>query len=229
MNNRNVGIFSCTFLVVFLSLFGVNTNVSTTGNRKDQKMDQKFYDAVESNPVIAAVKDFEGLDRCCQVEDIKVVFILFGDVCSIDGIVRKIHESGKIAMVHMDLIVGLSSKEISVDFIKNNTYADGIISTKPTLIKRGGELGLYTVLRFFVLDSRALRNVEMMDHQYAGVRPDFIEVLPGVMPKIIRRICKTSKIPVIAGGLISDKEDVMGALSAGAISVSSTNQNVWFL
>ena len=36
-------------------------------------------------------------------------------------------------------------------------------------------------------------------------------------------------LPVIAGGLISDKEDVMGALGAGAAAVSTTNQKVWEL
>lgn len=192
-------------------------------------MNQKFYDAVEASPVIAAVKDWEGLEKCCQVEDIRVVFILFGDICSIDGIVKKLKESGKIAMVHMDLISGLSSKEIAVDFIKNNTHADGMISTRPALVKRAKELGLYTILRFFVLDSLALKNVEMLEQQHTGVKPDFIEVLPGVMPKVLKRICKNSRIPVIAGGLITDKEDVLGALSAGAIAVSSTNQDVWFM
>ena len=43
-------------------------------------MDQRFYDMLESNPVIAAVKDIEGLEKCCQLEDIKVIFILFGDI-----------------------------------------------------------------------------------------------------------------------------------------------------
>lgn len=56
-----------------------------------------------------------------------------------------------------------------------------------------------------------------------------IEVLPGVMPKVLGRICKESRIPVIAGGLISDKEDIMAALNAGAVSISTTNQQVWFM
>lgn len=60
-------------------------------------------------------------------------------------------------------------------------------------------------------------------------RPDFIEVLPGVMPKVLGRIAKVSRIPMIAGGLITEKEDVIAALSAGAIAVSSTNQDVWNL
>ena len=46
-------------------------------------MNQQFYDAMEESPVIAAVKDFEGLEKCCRIEEIRVVFILFGDVCNI--------------------------------------------------------------------------------------------------------------------------------------------------
>ena len=34
---------------------------------------------------------------------------------------------------------------------------------------------------------------------------------------------------MIAGGLITEKEDVIAALSVGAIAVSSTNQDVWKL
>ena len=65
--------------------------------------------------------------------------------------------------------------------------------------------------------------------QTESVHPDMIEVLPGVMPKVIRRICQNSRVPVIAGGLISDKEDIIAALNAGAVSISTTNQTVWFM
>ena len=127
-------------------------------------------------------------------------------------------------MVHVDLISGLSPKEISVEYLKEHTEADGIISTKPSLIKKAKELGMYTVLRYFLLDSMAFENIRQQQHM---VRPDFIEVLPGVMPRVIKRICGSVKTPIIAGGLITDKEDVMAALSAGAIAVSSTNHQVW--
>lgn len=65
--------------------------------------------------------------------------------------------------------------------------------------------------------------------QQHSVHPDFIEVLPGAMPKVIHRLCAEIKVPVIAGGLITDKESVMGALTAGATAVSSTNHKVWNL
>ena len=189
-------------------------------------MSRGFFDVMMDNPIIAAVKDMEGLQRCCECEEIKVVFILFGDICSIGDIVEKIKETDKIAMVHVDLIGGLSSKEVAIDFIKNNTKADGIITTKATLIKRAKELSMYTVLRCFLLDSMALENIK---HPQSGVKPDFLEVLPGVMPKIIRKISHITRIPIIAGGLIADKEDVMNALDAGAMAVSTTNKDVWVM
>lgn len=189
-------------------------------------MKQEFYDMMAANPVVAAIKDMDELENCCRVEDIKVVFVLFGDVCNIKDIVNKIKQFGKMAIVHVDLISGLSEKEVAVDFIKLYTEADGIISTKQAMIRRAKELDLCTVMRFFLLDSMSFSNIEK---KLMMVRPDFVEILPGVMPKIIRKVCKRVKTPVIAGGLITDKEDIMAALDAGAFAVSSTNQQVWLM
>ena len=192
-------------------------------------MNQEFYDAVEANPVIAAVKSDAGLQAAVEMEEIQVIFVLYGDVCTIPEILERIKAAGKKAMVHIDLIAGLSAKEISVEFIARQTRADGIITTKPALVRRAKELGIFAVLRFFVIDSLALKNIENLEMQCGTSRPDFIEVLPGVMPKVLGRIAKVSRIPMIAGGLITQKEDVIAALSAGAIAVSSTNQDVWNL
>ena len=46
-------------------------------------MSSSFYEAVEDNPIIAAVKNMNDLEVCCSLEDIRVVFILFGDICSV--------------------------------------------------------------------------------------------------------------------------------------------------
>ena len=192
-------------------------------------MNQEFYDAVEANPVIAAVKSDAGLQAAVEMEKIQVIFVLYGDVCTIPEILERIKAAGKKAMVHIDLIAGLSAKEISVEFIARQTRADGIITTKPALVRRAKELGIFAVLRFFVIDSLALKNIENLEMQCGTSRPDFIEVLPGVMPKVLGRIAKVSRIPMIAGGLITEKEDVIAALSVGAIAVSSTNQDVWKL
>ena len=190
---------------------------------------REFINKIEINPIIAAVKDDEGLD-IALTEDVEIVFVLYGDICTIPDIVKKIKKSGKVAMVHVDLITGLNnSREVCLDFIKNNTEADGIITTKSNLISHARELGLNTVLRYFILDSMALQNIEKQASA-AGVKPDIIEFLPGiVLPKMIRRINKVSRVPIIAGGLIADREDVMNALDAGAMAISTTNRDVWGL
>lgn len=185
---------------------------------------QQILEIIEDTPVIMAVKDWEGVQRCTRQES-RVVFILFGDICNIDEIVKTVKDAGKIAIVHMDLISGLGGKEISVDFIDRTTKADGIISTKPAMIKRGKELGLFTVLRFFILDSMALENVMKQEEAKA----DMIEILPGIMPKITKKVTQAVSVPVICGGLVSDREDIIGALNAGAVAVSTTNPAAWIM
>ncbi len=188
-------------------------------------MNQVLKDALEDNPIIVAIKDDAGLQKCKESES-RIIFILYGDLLNIADIVDQVKAAGKIAFVHIDLIQGLHSNEIAVDYIKQHTKVDGVISTKAPLITRAKELGLYTVMRFFMLDSMAFAN---MERQIKNAKPDVIEILPALMPKIIRKTCAMTSRPVIAGGLVSDKEDVMACLDAGATCISSTNTDVWFL
>lgn len=181
--------------------------------------------AIEQNPIIAAVKNSEGLEHVLT-RDNRVVFLLYGDLCSLPGLVERIHQAGKLAIVHTDLITGLAAKEVAVDYVAFAGKADGIISTRPSFIRRGRELGLFTILRFFVFDSLSLENVRPAA---AAAQPDMVEILPGIMPKVISRIAAATRIPLICGGLIMDKGDVMEALSAGALAVSSTSESVWQL
>ncbi|MBQ8081663.1 MAG: glycerol-3-phosphate responsive antiterminator [Clostridia bacterium] len=178
---------------------------------------------LEESPIVSAVKDEEGLSECLR-SDCRIVFVLFGNVLNVADIVSRIKRSGRLALVHIDLIEGLSQKEIAVDFIREKTEADGIISTRQQLIRYARGRGLLTVQRFFLLDSLALGTIERQTAQYA---PDLMEVLPGCLPKVIRRICASSSVPLIAGGLIQDKEDIMTALEAGAVGISATRPEIW--
>lgn len=188
-------------------------------------MRKEFYEALEAHPVVIAVKDYEGLELALKKES-KVIFILFGNITDISYIVKKVKDSNKIAIVHVDLIDGLSHREIAAKFIKYTTEADGIISTKPNTIKAGKKLKLITIQRFFLIDSLSYDNV--LKYIRSG-NADTYEVLPGGMTKIISALSKVSGVPLIAGGLITDKEDVISALKAGATAISSTNKEIWTL
>lgn len=177
----------------------------------------QLLELLDIGPVIAAVKDPDGLAQALD-SDVSVLFLLYGDILTIRDTVARVREAGKRVFVHLDLIEGLSPREISADFIARSTAADGVISTKPALTRRARELGLVAIQRIFLLDSVALKNVE---RHFSQESADLVEVLPGLMPKIIRQLCRTTGRPIIAGGLITDKEDVTGALGAGAVAVLS--------
>lgn len=185
----------------------------------------KVMDLLEMSPVIAAIKDDGGLKRCFDTE-CQMVFILYGNICTVPDIVRQVKEHGKYAIVHADLQGGLAAKEVAVDYIKQHTKADGIISTKPLLVKRAVELGLIGVQRTFIIDSMAMN---MTKKQIDTFHPDLIEIMPGIMPKVLKEIRAYTDTPIIAGGLISDKKDVLAAFDAGADAISTTKEELWFI
>ena len=178
-----------------------------------------FRELLRKTPVIMAVKSMEGLETCLA-GNCGIIFVLFGDILTIPRIAAKIKDAEKIAMIHADLIDGLAPRDIAADFLAEQTRSDGILSTKPNLIKHAKSRGLLTIQRFFVLDSLSLLSIEK---QFPLEYADAIEILPGAMPKVIRKMAGIVKKPIIAGGLISDQEDIRHALEAGAISVSTSN------
>ena len=188
-------------------------------------MNKRYREALEDYPIIAGIRNEEDLTECLKT-DCQNVFILYGNIMTIAGITKRIANAGKYAYVHMDMIEGLSSKEVAVEFIKEQTSAVGIISTKSALIKKAKELDLFAIQRFFILDSLAVKNVKKQMEQ---TRPDFIEILPGLMPRIISNLKKEVGHRVIAGGLISQKEDILDALNAGATAISTTNSELWYM
>lgn len=190
-----------------------------------QQAMRNAVDLLEISPVIAAIKDDAGLKRCLDSE-CQVVFILYGNICNISRIVDTLKEGGKYAMVHADLVQGLGPKEVAIDFLKEHTRADGIISTKSKLVRRAMELGMFGIFRTFIIDSMAVNNTRELLQSF---RPDMMEVMPGVMPKIIRILRENTEIPIIAGGLISEKKEVLEMFSAGADAISTTKEELWFI
>lgn len=182
-----------------------------------------MLELLEESPIIAAVKDSEGLKNSLNSE-CKVIFVLYGTLCDIGEIVDEIKKNNKIAIVHVDMISGLAAKDVAVDFIKKNTSADGIISTKQQLCKHAKELGLLTIQRTFVVDSIA---VSTLKKQLEVFQPDAVEIMPGIMPRILNVIRSYTKSTLIAGGLLADKQDCIHALEAGADGVSTTKEALW--
>ncbi len=182
-----------------------------------------FVEWLQDAPVIAAVKNDEGLEKAL-VSDCAAIFFLYGTILNIAQLIEKAKQNDKLVFVHTDLIEGLTGKDISIDFIAQKTRADGVISTRINLIRHAKKLGLIAIQRFFLLDSLAFENIRRQ-----ALYADAVDILPGTMPRVIERLSHRVHQPIIASGLITDKQDIISALSAGALAVSTTSMDLWFV
>lgn len=185
----------------------------------------KLKEILIENPVIAAIRNDEDLEKAV-LSSANIVFILYGDILSIKHICSRLKESGKLVFVHLDLIEGLRGDQAAIRFIKDSVRTDGIISTKASNIRYANHLNLYAIQRIFAIDSLSLKTGIKSIHE---TNPTAVEVMPGVANKIINVIEKEIRVPIIAGGLITKKKDVMDALSSGAVAVSTTDSTLWDL
>lgn len=188
-------------------------------------MGNVFFSYIEQNPIIAALSDLDKIDEVIE-SPCKIVFLLKGDIMNLEDIVNRLRQAGKFVCIHVDLIEGFSRHTVALEYIDKIINPDGIISTKSSIVKAAKNLGIFTIQRLFVLDSLALRTGK---ESIKNIKPDAVELLPGLMPKVIREVHKETRIPIIAGGLIRDKEDVIEALNAGAIGASTSELKVWYM
>lgn len=183
----------------------------------------KLEKTLIENPVIAAIRNEDDLQRVIA-SNAQVVFIIHGSIMSISDVSERLRAARKLVFIHIDMIEGLRGDTASLEFIKK--YADpfGIITTKISSVRHAKQLGLSTIQRIFIIDSMSLdtgiRNVK-------EVAPDAVEVMPGIASKIISKMQNEISIPIIAGGLISSKKDVLEALSSGAVAVSTSHFDLW--
>lgn len=175
---------------------------------------------LEDYPVIAAVKD----DKFAQAlsSPVHVVFYLSADLLTVEERIGAAHAAGKKLLIHLDLAEGIGKDQSGLAFLKK-CKADGVISTRAQLVRLSREQGLFTVQRFFALDSQGVQSI---DGILENCRPNMIEIMPGVVHKVTERLNKKGHA-VIAGGLIETKADVTAALNAGAIAISTGKAELW--
>lgn len=186
---------------------------------------QDLEEILVENPVIAAIRSDLMLEEACT-GNVKIVFVLYGNLLNIKSIGERLKEAGKTIFVHIDMIEGLRGDALGLEYIKKEVNPYGIITTKVSNVRHAKHLGLKVIQRIFILDSMSLDTgiKNLRDHM-----PHAIEVMPGIASSIINSIEDMITIPVIAGGLIKTKKDVMDCLSMGAIAVSTSNKNLWNL
>ncbi len=181
-----------------------------------------LVDMVESQ-MIASVHNEADL-QSALTSNANIVFLLSGNLMTIEGYVKQLRDAGKHVFIHLDFIDGISSSKSALSYVAKNWNPTGIISTKSFVVKNAKEVGLMTIQRIFLLDGNAIKKgIEMVKSS----RPNAVEVMPGIIPKVIDQLSKSLDYPIIAGGLITELSEVNQALQAGALAVSSGNPKMW--
>lgn len=183
-----------------------------------------LIEALEENPIIPGLSNDSDMHLLTELHS-KIVFVLYGDITNIGDIVQALKNKNKIVFVNVDMIDGFSSKNSVIKFMKQNTLADGIISSKTTVLRFAKELGFYTVHRFFIIDSLSYKSI---DKQLEISKADMINIVPG-WSIVVEWAVQEHEQPVIASGLVCEKKLVIDNLKAGAIAICSTNHDIWDL
>jgi len=172
--------------------------------------------------IIAAVRTERELELAIQ-SGATTIFYLSPNILTLEQVVKDVHAAEKKIFLHMDLAEGIGKDKAGLLYVKQHGV-DGIISTRVNIIKAAREAGLFTVQRFFIVDSQSVNTT------LEGIRaskPDMIEIMPGTVTKVIADLKNKLNIPIIAGGMIESRLEARDALQSGATAVSTSKRELW--
>lgn len=171
-------------------------------------------------PAARSLKQFEQLLKT----DFQYIVLLEVHISNLNSLKNEAKRYKKELIIHSDLIQGLKTDNYAADFLCNDIRPAGIISTRANMIQKAKAKGIIAIQRMFLLDTIALEKsytlIEMAE-------PDYIEMLPGVIPELIAEVREHTGIPIINGGLIRTKSHIDAALTAGAIAVTTSDKYLW--
>lgn len=172
--------------------------------------------------VIAAVKSEMAFALALEKKS-GLIFDLTPSIQCVGERAERAHKAGKRLFLHMDLAEGIGKDAAGAAYVREQG-ADGIISTRAGMVRLAREAGLLTVQRFFMVDTQSVRTAA---EALKNTRADMVEIMPGLLPKVIAELAAMTEIPVIAGGLVETEAEVRAALAAGASAVSTGQSELW--
>lgn len=183
----------------------------------------QMYDGNYIFPIIYNIKD---INRVIGSSSNTVLLGRVLNILNIKRVVRYIKESGKLVIVDIDLIGGMSNEKYAVGFIAKEVGADGIISTHGETILNAKRENLISILKIFTYDEHSIDSaVKVINF----CKPNIIEALPGVaVPYFIGNLRKHTDAPVNASGFLGDKlSEVAKLIKLGASAIHTGNPKLW--
>ncbi|TDF97262.1 glycerol-3-phosphate responsive antiterminator [Paenibacillus piri] len=184
-----------------------------------------FFEKLNTHRMVASIKEPKQIEIALSLRNqLSGVFLLTGHIGVIKGYVDLFNKHQVPVFLHLEKIGGLSTDPYGLDYLAKVIQPTGIITTKTNVVKLAIKMGLFTIQRFFLVDTEGLDNVAKSLSQ---IEPDIIEVMPARIPEMIGEIKKFTTIPIITGGLLFEREHMVECLRHGATAVSSSKSDLW--
>lgn len=169
--------------------------------------------------ILPVLCDFKAFEKFMKMNTEWCILMDF-HINVLEDLIMKLHARQKKAIIHMDLIHGLSTDEAGAQYACQKLHCDGIISTKAKVIETAKKNNTLAIMRLFMIDSRSIaRGCELGNR----LRPDYLELLPANTKNGIVYVKTLCNLPLIAGGLIHSSQDIQECIDSGIQAITTTN------
>lgn len=181
---------------------------------------------IGSQPIIPAPRNAEDFRHALHHTAATSVITLFGDVNTLPGLLAEAAKWGKRLIIHFDLCDGVGKDRAGLALLAHMGVT-AVITTKTHLVRMAQEEGLLVIQRLFLVDSESVRTGLNL---LKNTKPDMLEILPAVIPApIIANLALQTRLPIMAGGLLATREEVLKVLNSGVSAVSTSRPELWTL
>lgn len=173
--------------------------------------------------MIASIKTPKQIEKFLET-DVTTTFLMMGTLSTLDRYVSHLKKENRTVFLHAERIAGISLDRDGIDYLAKRVGADGIVTTKASVIQHAKRAGLLTIQRLFLVDSDAIASgIKLAEEQ----RPDALELMPGLIPSVIEQVAENVSLPIVTGGMIRRPIEVHQALTHGAYAVSTGDERLW--
>ncbi|GAA0437478.1 MAG: glycerol-3-phosphate responsive antiterminator [Bacillota bacterium] len=175
--------------------------------------------------VIPSIRQLKDLQSALSSKS-TYIFLSEVHIGNLKELTNRCHQAGKKVIVHLDLVEGLTKDTKGVKWLKEMFKVDGVISPNQRVLNAASKMGMLTIYRIFLFDSRSLdQSLKSLKNTHF----DGVEILPGPFAiHFVERI--QSIVPeasLLAGGFLDTKDKINKILHGGFVAVTTSNRELW--
>ena len=183
-----------------------------------------FSSYIEQGAVVPAPRNEKSFKCALQSTKSATIILLFGTINSLPDLLKRASDHHKKLFVHFDLLDGIGKDKEGLKLLKT-IGVQGIITTKPTIVRYALDEEIDVIQRLFLVDSESIKTGIQFLKKH---KPLALEILPASIPRhAIEQLKSEIRVPILGGGLVCTPEDVQAGLEKGLYALSTSEESLW--